>query len=621
MKFYIESLHLWLVNDRKRQISFLPNKVNVITGESHTGKTAILDIVDYCLFASSHRISESIINENVIWYGLRIHINDKLYMLARHAPSGPATSQEYYFSSVGEVPEGKPNANIQESSLKKLLSADFGIDQDVKIPFGGRFLQAGSRISLRYFLLFNTISQDIITHSEQFFDKQDQARYQEALPRIFDIAVGIDTVENILKREKRVDLEKRLLRLQKLRAKAEEGSELLHAEMVETIAKAKVYGLIPDNLSVDNSIETLQRMVTERESESDLLVSGHYEEISSEIYQISRKIRGLRKFAGEYEQHKKTLLETADSLKPVDYLLKRYQDVVRTSVFEEIIENLSDGLKKIKAATSKKTPLDSNVSELIKDLESRREGLQKQIEAMPSEMDEFESYKDRYIFIGETKAKLEIFSKANEEDPRNYNDIIRKLESQIGDLEVLPAIKRQENFTSALDEAIQEYINLTKIALGNYGDYRSSFSYGEKKLRLRKPKAVSIENVGSSSNHMFLHLFLFLGLHELIMRNNGVHVAPFLIIDQFSRPYWGDSDDRDKASDQEKDVNQSDVQKVKLALKLLNNFIDVAKEMGKDFQIILFEHIDPKYWSGLDNFHLVEVFRDGNALIPADATM
>jgi len=93
--------------------------------------------------------------------------------------------------------------------------------------------------------------------------------------------------------------------------------------------------------------------------------------------------------------------------------------------------------------------------------------------------------------------------------------------------------------TKILDEAIQEYISLTKVALGNYGEYRSAFNYTDKKLHLRKPKTASTENVGSSSNHMLLHLFLFLGLRELVMRNNGIHVAPFLIIEQFSRPYWG----------------------------------------------------------------------------------
>jgi hypothetical protein len=185
VKFNIESLHLWLASSKTRTLSFLPNKVNVITGASHTGKTAILDIFDYCFFASRHRISESIINENTLWYGLKIHVNDKVYTLARRAPSGPAVSSDYYFSSIGEIPNEAPEANVREPALKVLLGADFGIDQDVKIPFGGRYLQTDSRISLRYFLLFNTISQDIITHSEQFFDKQDQPRSREALPRIF----------------------------------------------------------------------------------------------------------------------------------------------------------------------------------------------------------------------------------------------------------------------------------------------------------------------------------------------------------------------------------------------------------------------------------------------------
>lgn len=400
MKFYVESLHLWLVNGRKRLIPFLPNKVNVITGDSHTGKTAILDIIDYCLFASRHRISESIINENVLWYGLRIHVNDKIYMLARRAPQGSATSDEYYFSSVGDAPDGTPDSNIKESTLKKLLSADFGIDQDVRIPFGGSVLKAGSRISLRYFLLFNTISQDIITHSEQFFDKQDQERYQEALPRIFDIAVGIDTVENILKREKRTELEKRLLRLQRLSARTEESSRLFHDQLTETIAKAKAYGLIPDDTGVDDSVETLKQMVAKRESGPDLHVSGQHEEISSELYRISRKIRGLRKFVGEYTRHKNTLSETVDSLKPVNYLREKYKEVVRTSVFEEIIVRLSDGLQKIKGETSNKTPLDSNVAEIIKGLESRRKKLQGDLEAMPTVLDDFESSKDKYIFLG-----------------------------------------------------------------------------------------------------------------------------------------------------------------------------------------------------------------------------
>ncbi|ADV11493.1 Protein of unknown function (DUF3732) [Mesorhizobium australicum WSM2073] len=614
MKFYIESLYLWLNTEQRRSVTFLPNKVNVITGDSHTGKTAILDIVDYCMFASKHRISESIINENVAWYGLRIHVNDKVYTLARRAPAGKTTSSDYYFSSIGEVPDSVPIPNISESVLKKQLSADFGIDQDVKIPFGGRTLQTGSRVSLRYFLLFNTISQDIITHSDQFFDKQNEPRYQEALPRIFDIAVGIDTVENILKREKRTELERSLARLEKLTAKTQEKRDQFNAQLAETVARAKGYGLVADNTDADASVTALKRMVTERESGPDLYVSAQYEEISSQLYRVSRKIRGLRKFASEYGNHKVTLKETADSLQPVEYLMRNYEETVRTSVFDDILRNLSEGLQQIKDATARKTPLDSNISEIIKALESQREKLEKDLQALPAEMESFETDKDKYIFIGETKAKLELYGDLESEKVTDNSELIANLTAEIEDLAVSPVNDRQELFTSALDEAIQDYISLTKAALGNYGEYRSAFNYSEKKLHLRKPRTASTENVGSSSNHMFLHLFLFLGLHELVMRNDGIHVAPFLIIDQFSRPYWGEDDRKD--GEGEKDVDQSDVAKVKLALELLDQFISTANEMGKEFQMIVFEHINPRYWDGLKNVHLVEIFRDGNALIP-----
>ncbi|MCQ1856099.1 DUF3732 domain-containing protein, partial [Neorhizobium galegae] len=300
--------------------------------------------------------------------------------------------------------------------------------------------------------------------------------------------------------------------------------------------------------------------------------------------------------------------ETADSLQPVEHLMRNFEETVRTSVFDDILRNLSKGLQEIKDATARKTPLDGNIAEIIKELESQRGKLEKDLQALPAEMESFESDKDKYIFIGETKAKLELYSEPESDNAPDNSELIASLEAQIEDLAVSPVEDRKELFTRALDEAIQDYISLTKAALGNYGDYRSAFNYSEKKLHLRKPKTTSTENVGSSSNHMFLHLFLFLGLHELIMRNDRIHVAPFLIIDQFSRPYWGEDD--------EKDVDQSDVGKVKLALELLDQFITTANGMGKEFQMIVFEHINPRYWEGLKNVHLVEIFRDGNALIP-----
>jgi len=109
---------------------------------------------------------------------------------------------------------------------------------------------------------------------------------------------------------------------------------------------------------------------------------------------------------------------------------------------------------------------------------------------------------------------------------------------------------------------------------------------------------------------MFLHLFLFLGLHQIIGKRNTRYVPPFLIIDQFSRPYWGDGDTKKERLD------RPDISKVKTALKLLDSFITDNINMGNEFQIIVFEHINQELWDDLKNIQLVEQFREGNALIP-----
>lgn len=174
MIFNFEKLILWFHAGGKRELTFQPSKVNVITGGSNTGKSAILQIIDYCLFASRSKISESIINENVNWYGIIININGKKYAICRSSLSEGKVTHNYYFSSSGNVPE-LPETNSDEKTIKSLLETEFGIDRNVRIPFGGKVLKTGSKISLRYFLLFTTISEDIITDSSVYFDKQNES--------------------------------------------------------------------------------------------------------------------------------------------------------------------------------------------------------------------------------------------------------------------------------------------------------------------------------------------------------------------------------------------------------------------------------------------------------------
>ncbi len=51
------ALVLYHADGRTRRLNFLPGRLNIVTGESGTGKSALLTIVEYCLGRSSILVS------------------------------------------------------------------------------------------------------------------------------------------------------------------------------------------------------------------------------------------------------------------------------------------------------------------------------------------------------------------------------------------------------------------------------------------------------------------------------------------------------------------------------------------------------------------------------------
>ncbi len=611
MKYSIQKIILWMNDENcyRRELEFEEDKVNVITGESNTGKTAILHIIDYCLFASKHKIAESKINENVAWYGLNFKINEKYFTIARKAPNRTTVSKDYYFSSTGEIPV-LPSSNMTSESLKEILETEFNIDKDVTIPFGGRSLKANSKISLRYFNLFCTISGDIIQHSEVFFDKQNDNRYREALPRIFDLAVGIETIGNILMREKVASLETKLAQIEKKNKQVTEKKSEFHGEIQSIAKEAKEFGLIDENDDTPESIESLRLVIGSGINQAYDAKSNRLDEIISEKSLLERKIRNLIRFQTAYTTYKASLANIEDSLKPVEYWRDK-NEIVKTSIFDTLIESLEEDLQKIKRLNKKKTPIDGKTSDEIAECRRLINELEEEARCLPKQAKSFRDDRDKFIFLGQTKTKLDLYFSENDYDGITSTT---EIEKQINSIEVIDTTESRELCIKVLEEIVRGYMELVKPSLENYGNYLPVFNYKDKKLDFRKPKTTYIEAAGSSSNDMFKHLFMFLGLHELMLSINTKHVPSFLLIDQLSRPYYGEEEHVSETR-----LQHSDKAKVRDAFKLLDSFTShVLKDMKKSFQMIVFEHVPKDYFDNFENIHLVEEFRDGNALIPKE---
>lgn len=605
MNYYINKIVIRFKNGTNRELNFLPNKVNVITGRSNTGKTAIIDIIDYCFFASKSKISESTINENVSWYSLEIKINDDLITFARKAPALSSISDEYYFTNdISNIPT-TPHTNSDKKTIKTFFESVFGITSNARVQFGGRFFSPNSKISVRYFQMFNTISGNIIENdSDVFFDKQSEDRYREALPRIFDLAVGIESIHNIIKKDRVNYLESKLKKIERKNERIDDQSDIFNEEKAELIKLAKSYSLLPNDITGDKAWTKLSSLSID--SLADNNIDSEREKLENLQFLISNKIKKIKQFNNQYNSYKKSLSSLENRLKPIEYLREIDKDLIKTSIFDEITSQLANQISVIKNERKNKTPLNIQVSDRLLELELELRTITEKLQQYPENTQDFATSRERYFFLGEISTKAKIFSQSNKVSKSVDTS---ELEEQINSIHIEDTSTKRELSGRAIEEFITGYIETVGDSLENYKDYLPVFNYKNKSLGLRKPKTTYIENVGSSSNQMFLHLFFTLAMHDVIEQNKSSFVAPYIIIDQPSRPYYGDE------SEEEKKLSSSDQAKIKSAFKLLNKFISDKKQNKSNFQMIVLEHIPRELIEDMENVNIVEVFRDGNALV------
>ncbi|MCR9428302.1 hypothetical protein NB464_22210, partial [Vibrio diabolicus] len=183
--------------------------------------------------------------------------------------------------------------------------------------------------------MFNTISGNIIENdSGVFFDKQSEERYRDALPRVFDLAVGIENIQNIIKKDKLESLKSKLKRIEKKNERIDNQSDIFNEEKSDLIAKAKAYSLLPFDVIGEEAWNKLVSLSLD--SLSDNGVSSERDKLENDLFTISNKIKKLKQFNNQYLEYKKSLRSLEARIKPIEYLREIDQDIVKTSIFDEI---------------------------------------------------------------------------------------------------------------------------------------------------------------------------------------------------------------------------------------------------------------------------------------------
>jgi hypothetical protein len=120
--------------------------VNIFTGSRRTGKTALLEIVEYCLGNGECEINDgSVIRNFVEWYGLHLQIGQtQALVVRRNPPRGAGTSSEIYLEigsdlSFPALADLKRTVDIE--GLIATLGDFVGITDNLFTPAAGRTSQ------------------------------------------------------------------------------------------------------------------------------------------------------------------------------------------------------------------------------------------------------------------------------------------------------------------------------------------------------------------------------------------------------------------------------------------------------------------------------------------------
>jgi DNA repair ATPase RecN len=131
LSLQIAKLILYSRRGEVRELEFKTGRLNVLTGASKTGKSAIIDIVDYCTGRSECNVADGVIRRYVGWYAILFQLNDSQVLVARRNPAvGERTSPDVFIDRGTIIATPLASALIKNTTvdgLEKFLGAAIGI--------------------------------------------------------------------------------------------------------------------------------------------------------------------------------------------------------------------------------------------------------------------------------------------------------------------------------------------------------------------------------------------------------------------------------------------------------------------------------------------------------------
>jgi len=653
MIFQIEKLIIWPRNAKfpPKVISFHLGKVNVITGASRTGKSAIIPIIDYCLGSGTCSIPIEIIRDNASWYGIIIHTESEKILFGRKVPEGVKVSQECYVMRGKSItiPVTIENKNQNVNGVKELL------DSIANVPYlelDENISAYNARLSFRDLTHLVFQSQDIVANQNILFYKTHETEHREKLKNWFPFIIGAESVEMIRARNELREVEKEISRRRREFDRAKSLSNEWLQNLLGQLNVASEYGLYDGDLPSENNIDillTIANLILEKKPEAPKTNVDSLSRSREEIIKLEEQENNLSQNIAILEKRIRDIAQLERSLSGFQNSTKRKIDRLGISKWikenahgenncpicgnkghplaKAEIEKICTALEMYEKITPSALPVPAEFErekiELKKDLEqliTEKTNLHKRFDLLRAKDEEAQKYhqrtKDMFLFLGQLKYTVELIERLSGSD--GIEEIIKNLEERKRQLEQIVSASQKQNL---LNKALQEIGTLTLDRLrtldvdDNYKKTAPVFSLRELGMLVygNDDSLHFLGEVGSASNWVSFHLAFTCALQEyLISKTNPISSVPsFIIYDQPSQVYFPRvRKDTDIDPKYEKDEDEIAVK------KMFTTIAESVTAMQGRWQAIILDHARSEIYGEITNVIEVAEWRNGDKLIP-----
>ncbi len=613
----IKSIHIYSHDGRRRDLVFHLDGLNVITGRSSTGKSALSDILEYLMGRSSFNIPEGVIRDRVSWFAAIYQFEGEQVLVAKPTPdAGRASCSLAMIRRGAQVAPplfAELSVNDDDNGVETLLSQLVGIPENVTdVPLSSSRESYQANIKHTHYYLFQ--KQGIVANKDQLFYRQNEQFQPQAIKDTLPILLGVSSRDKF-ELESRLRGVQRDIRLNgKLLEQARNAVATLDEKALGLLSEARAVG-IPLSVSGEagSFIDTLRSVLVWRPEpvpeddglrvsaiENDLVsLRNQRRDIQQRIdaaVQYAKRSKGFETEAGEQKDRLTSikLLPKNPATGEWQWPFAEANLGMDTPLAAALIAELESLEREMQAVVGERPALDEYLAGQRRDIQDIGDQIRnKEIElsAAIASSEIITQIGNRNNAASRVVGRVSLFLEGLIPDSElvRLEREDRRLKAKADDLErKIGADDSRERLVSTLNSISMHMSGYITALGGEFGQYPARLDLHNLTVAIDRPgRPIYMPRTGGGENHLAYHLSALLALHRYAANNNQP-IPRLLLIDQPTQVYFPSEAVYEEAGGSiEKTETDADLEAVRRLFELLRRF---AEEDAPGFQIIVTEH-------------------------------